>query len=162
MSASSRFWSKVNKHGPTIRPELGPCWLWTGATMASGYGRFRMYSVCMDGPCVRNAHDVAFFFEYGHWPKPQGLHRCDNPPCVNPYHVLEGTQADNIADKLSKGREPLGSRRGHAKLTEAKVARIRKRKAAGWTLKRLAAAEGVCFQNISRIVNGKGWTHVCA
>lgn len=25
-----RFWAKVDKNGPVVRPELGPCWIWTG------------------------------------------------------------------------------------------------------------------------------------
>lgn len=159
-----RFWCKVNKSGPTLRPELGPCWLWTGATMTtSGYGRFRMYSVCLDGPCVRYAHCVAFFLEHGRWPKPFGLHKCDNPSCVRPAHIFEGTAADNAMDCSSKGIVLLGSRRPNAKLTETQVQRILVLRATGkWTLKRLADKYGVCFQAISSIVNKKGWKHVCA
>jgi len=35
-----RFWSKVDKNGPIPqhKPELGPCWVWTGAKMERGYG----------------------------------------------------------------------------------------------------------------------------
>ena len=36
------FWDKVNLDGPIPehRPELGPCWVWTGATDEKGYGEF--------------------------------------------------------------------------------------------------------------------------
>lgn len=32
------------------------------------------------------------------------LHRCDEPQCWNPSHLFLGTQQDNIADAIAKGR----------------------------------------------------------
>jgi len=55
------------------------------------------------------------------------LHKCDNPPCINPKHLFLGTDADNSRDKIKKGR--MGDRKGianaNAKLTEKDVKRIR-------------------------------------
>ena len=31
-------------------------------------------------------------------------HKCDRPPCCNPDHLFVGTQLDNVADMLAKGR----------------------------------------------------------
>ena len=83
------------------------------------------------------AHRVAWMLAYG--PIPDGLsvlHHCDNPICCNPAHLWLGTQADNIRDRDSKGRQATGvSRRtiksfgeknGQAKLTRDNVRAIRK------------------------------------
>jgi len=32
------------------------------------------------------------------------MHSCDSDVCCNPYHLTQGTQADNVADMVAKGR----------------------------------------------------------
>lgn len=36
----------------------------------------------------------------------QGIvrHSCDNPPCINPEHLIEGTQQSNVDDAVERGR----------------------------------------------------------
>lgn len=49
------------------------------------------------------AHRLSFFLHHGYWP---GVcrHSCDNPPCYNPTHLLDGTVGDNNRDRDSRGR----------------------------------------------------------
>ena len=62
------------------------------------------YGVFSEGKDIR-AHRRAWEAFYG--PIPTGmhvLHHCDNPPCVNVNHLFLGTDADNNADMMAKGR----------------------------------------------------------
>lgn len=92
-TAEQRFEQKVDRVG---NPD--GCWLWTGTKVSIGYGWFWH-------PGGTYAHR----WSYQHYVGliPDGLvirHKCDNPPCVNPDHLLVGTQRDNIADAISRGR----------------------------------------------------------
>lgn len=102
-----RFWAKVDK-----TPGLGPhgtCWHWTGATVG-GYGSMGWN----ENRKVRShlAHRISYFLEHGEQPGPVVMHTCDNPRCVNPAHLINSTQAANIADRESKGRGGGDKRRG--------------------------------------------------
>lgn len=99
--ATERFWEKVDK---ASSPD--GCWLWTGARSAFGHGHFQPVTT---GPNRSPVPAHRWSFEELVGPVPSGaivMHRCDNPPCVNPAHLRVGTQADNIRDCVSKGRHP--------------------------------------------------------
>jgi len=86
------------------------------------------------------------------------LHKCDNPSCVNPAHLIVGTKGDNNRDRARKGRSNRGSDRYCAKLTEQKVREARKRYAAGGvSLTDLARENGVSINTIRDAINGKRW-----
>lgn len=98
---ADRFWPKVNKSGPTIRAELGSCWVWTASRDRSGYGKFGRGRLRGWTKASRVSWELA------HGAIPNGLwvlHRCDNPPCVNPGHLFLGTARDNNRDTAAKGR----------------------------------------------------------
>lgn len=93
------FWARINKNGPTIRPELGPCWIWTGPCHPrTGYAQARFNG------SLEYTHRIAFFLANGRFPTPQGCHHCDNPPCVRDSHIFEGTARDNSLDRFAKRR----------------------------------------------------------
>jgi hypothetical protein len=98
---ADRFWKMVNKDGPipAHMPELGPCWLWTGATNEGGYGEF---AVSRSRAVV--ASRVAWFLECGEYPKNLACHHCDNPPCVRFSHLYDGTYSQNNHDTARRGK----------------------------------------------------------
>jgi hypothetical protein len=158
MPASVRFWRNVNK--------TDGCWTWTAARCADGYGQ-----IYVSPDRMVSAH--RFSWEIANGPIPDGLwvlHACDNPPCVRPDHMFLGTNADNMRDMVSKGRQwaqarpeavVRGSRIPWAKLTEAQVVDIRSRYAAGGTTyARLAAEYGVAESAVGLVVTRRTWTHV--
>jgi len=74
------------------------CIEWSGARTPDGYG-----SIFRRG-YPRYAHHWAYEKFYG--PIPAGLsvlHSCDNPPCINPFHLRAGSQSDNILDSVQRG-----------------------------------------------------------
>jgi hypothetical protein len=108
-------------------------------------------------------HRLAFFMAYGYWPV-VCRHTCDNPPCCNPGHLLDGTQADNLADARERGGErfPIapGSHNLWAKLTDQDVRDIRRAGRAGITGAEITGLYGVSRPTIYLILQGKTWRHV--
>lgn len=154
---ANRFWSKVNKAGPTQPHMKTRCWVWLASLDKRGYGQYHLL-----GRTVR-AHHAAWYEVHRKLPAKCLLHRCDNPACVRPSHLVEGTQQDNIKDMLRKGRGSGGKGESHgkAKLTEATVRSIRQEYRTGTTsYLKLAAKYGVGDDQICRIVQRKLWKHV--
>ena len=97
--AIEQFWARVDK--------TGPCWLWIGKGRGGSlhYGSLKLPVALADGVPRRTtlAHRVAFYLTRGYWPI-NTRHTCDTPLCCNPDHLIEGTQADNIHDCITRGR----------------------------------------------------------
>ena len=130
------------------------CWLWTGAMRGNRYGGFRTSAG------IRGAHGVAYRLYVAPVPKRLFvLHKCDVPLCVNPKHLWLGTQKDNALDREAKGRghNRKGVAHGGAKLTEAKVRRIRKDPRPS---KLIAASYGLNRAHVSDIKAGRSWGHI--
>lgn len=86
--------------GMPQEPTETGCLEWTRGTSEDGYGRFYV------GSQVHYAHRVSWE-AYNQCKVPEGMcvrHSCDNPSCVNPLHLVVGTQAQNVEDKVLRGR----------------------------------------------------------
>ena len=77
-----------------------------------------------------------------------------------PENLRWGTRAENAADSLRDGTRALGSRNGHAKLTEDVIVAIRERCGAGEFQALVARDLGVSQSTISLVVNRRIWRHV--
>jgi hypothetical protein len=140
----------------------GRCRLWLGVCNKDGYGILSLH----DRPI--RVHRATWECEKG--PIPDGLdvlHSCDNRPCRNIDHLFLGTNADNVADKVAKGRQARGrtgrgnpgEENGRAKLTEAQVREIRKLPGPLWN-REIAVAHGVDVRTIYAVRAWKTWRHV--
>ena len=131
-----RFWSHVDK---TSSDE--GCWLWTGTAYPAGYGKL--------GEGVY-AHRFSWEMHNSRV-VPNGLqtqHLCNNPPCVNPAHLVIGTMWENLRYRDMSGRS------GSAKLTSGEVRAIREIWALGkHTSVALAEKYPVSARSIRSLVN---------
>jgi len=107
-NVEDRFWVRVRKGGPD------ECWDWTGTLSNWGYGRIggKLHGERVAKPgSTALAHRVSWIMANGPipegGPEPHGwvvMHTCDNRLCVNPAHLVLGTQERNVKDMDEKKR----------------------------------------------------------
>lgn len=139
---SERFWAKVDRRG------ADECWEWKASRRPGGYGQIQTSSTDR-----RPAIASRVSWELHNGPIPEGaavMHRCDNPPCVNPAHLELGTRSANNRDMAEKGRHV-----GSTRLTPDQVAAIRSAVRAGDQQKVVAARFGISQSHVSLLVNDK-------
>ncbi len=145
-SFESYFWEQVDI-GPS-----GRCWPWTRSLRNGIHG-----SISRSGE-KQWAHRIAYELTYG--PIPDGMvvrHSCDYGRCCNPAHLVIGTQSENMADALARGRTARGEKNGNAKLTAADVRQIRAELANGASRRQLADHFGVSIGAVKHIALGTTW-----
>ncbi len=146
------FWDRVDQSG-------GPdaCWLWQGPVDGFGYGQVMLDYV------LWKTHRLSYTLHHGEIG--EGLvvrHKCDTPACCNPLHLVEGTQADNMADRNSRGRQARGDGNAASVLTEDVVRYCRGvhvPRHPEFSAAALARKFGVEKSTMSKIVKGKLWKH---
>jgi DNA-binding XRE family transcriptional regulator len=132
------------------------CILWQGGKGPNGYG-----SGSINGKRVL-VHRAALEAKLGRPIKPGycACHACDVRLCINPEHLWEGTQKENLKDAAQKKRmkvfEP-GNVPGNHKLTAEEVEEIRIKLQNGHKRLHLAKEYGVSRAAIHRIEYYIGW-----
>jgi hypothetical protein len=85
------------------------CIVFQGQRSEKGYGVIDRGNKHKGTRRVMRAHRAAWMEVHGAIPEGMCvLHRCDNPPCIRIDHLFLGTNADNVADKMAKGRHRNG------------------------------------------------------
>ncbi len=146
---TERFWEKVSI--------TSGCWLWKGARHPFGYGMIGKTR----SNSITTAHRVCW--ELCRGPIPTGLqvlHRCDNPPCVNPNHLFLGTQKDNMMDCTMKKRIAYGQRVSSTKLNERDVVTIRQLSKSGISYQKIANEFDISIATAWMAIKRRNWKHV--
>ena len=149
LTEQERFFKRVGKID-------SGCWLWL-ASLNNGYGQFRR-----DDGSIILAHRYSYLLHNENAiDRLVVMHYCDNPLCVNPEHLILGTQAENVMDMHHKGRAKkrglIGEAHGQAKLNEEKVRLIR---ASENSIAAIAKEFDVSRATIYDVLNRKIWKHV--
>lgn len=145
----ARFALKVDRRGGR-----DACWPYIGCRSQQGYAIFQVRK----GWAAR-AHRIAYFLATGLEPRIV-RHRCDNPPCCNPRHLLSGTHRENMADMVERSRQARGERVATAKLTAERVSELRQRAARGESSRALARDCGVSQVAVNAAVRRATWRHI--
>lgn len=147
-----RFWRRVEK--------TNDCWWWRPTRCKNTYGLIQM-----GGKGTKSITTHRYSYTLHHGEIPDGMlvmHSCDNPACVNPYHLSLGSHKDNVADMIQKGRrgEPktIGEQNPKAVLNEDKVRYIRSMPNASHAS--LARELGVGTSTVRGVRTGRTWSHI--
>lgn len=149
---SKYFFNKFYEKFPEVLNE-NECWIWQGLKDKDGYGVYakkRAHRVCWEA--------------YNAEPIPTGMvvmHSCDNPSCVNPFHLSIGSNLDNMRDKVLKNRQPRGSNASYSKLNDDEVLQLRMlSRLTDFNSKELGNIFGISDVAVRKIISGENWNHL--
>jgi hypothetical protein len=159
----ARAW--LDEHLARIESDhTSECIIWPFSTNGGSGGKYPQIKI--GGAIMRvsrylwerlSGHELAAGELVRHW--------CDQPRCVNPWHLEVGDHRANMRDMRERGRQAVGERNGRARLTERDVQEIRELARTHDTrgnAARLARAYGVSTTTIALIVAGRMWRDVGA
>lgn len=87
------------------------------------------------------------------------MHTCDNPACVNPEHLKEGSQRENMEDMAEKNRSCIGEKNPRATLSVNQCIEIVRdyEPYKKGLVKIMAEKYGVSERNIRKVATGERW-----
>lgn len=131
-----RFWERTKWEGA--------CLIWQGAKNKDGYG-----SINIGKGRWTSAHRYAFTLTHGDPGILNVLHTCDNPSCVNLYHLYAGTRKQNMRDRDSRARNG----RSKLSLTQVQIIKTARDTMIQEFVERLEVDE----ETIKNILSGHSW-----
>lgn len=136
-----------------LRTSTG-CLEWPGDRDRDGYGK-----TWYQGRSNVRVHRLSYSLWNG--PLEDGKlirHRCDNPPCYEPTHLVQGTHLQNMADAVARGRrKQSGKDNPNARLTEYQVGVMRAMHAAGTSINKLALTFNISRRTAHDVVSMASW-----
>lgn len=144
----TRFWTLVDRRGPD------DCWLWQGGGPNNRYGNFSVGT--RKTARTHLAHRIAYQLARGPTHL-QVCHTCDVTRCVNPAHLVAGTQKWNRTDCKNKGRTARGMQHGRVVLTEKIVRQITRLASKGHCASEISRRLGPRLGTIWNVMHGRTW-----
>lgn len=137
------------------------CWEWTGWRDKDGYGMFNFRLEDDTLKDIRATHASLAIFKQVSLPlAEQACHTCDYSSCVNPEHIFEGSQQDNMTDMVSKSRHMHGNETYNAVLTEEIVLAMREKRKGGMSVSAIAQHFGFKRSTTGAAITGQNWKHI--
>ena len=124
--------------------ENNGCLEWTGCFNTDGYPR----AGTKDNPNIK-VHRLVYSLSTGK--DIDGLvvrHTCDNIKCINPDHLISGTNLDNIKDRVDRGRT-------HNHISDNELNKVKYLLLEGFNYNEIAKALGVHRKRIEYIIYSK-------
>ena len=153
-------WDKVERH------RWNQCWPWIGKSKSdAGYGRLDIAGVegvYAHRAAYLSAHPGSIELKDDGSKEQCIMHRCDNPKCCNPRHLVLGSHLENMADMRAKkrGHKYVSTQSPRAKLTAEDVFWIRMQKKYGATKNALALLYEVSTATISGVCYGRHYRDI--
>jgi hypothetical protein len=126
------------------------CWLWQGGLDSEGYA-----SIYVDGKAVR-LHVFMYKQHKGEIPEGEVVrHTCDVRHCLNPDHLITGTQLQNVHDAIERGRawHPVGEACHNTKLTDSVCSLLKSDYQTGlYTQQQLSERYGINRRSVGQVL----------